>query len=159
MRLLLIIIILILALFVLMRLYARSGSIQQSYPPGYTAGLTDGKLAPCKSSPNCISSQCDPLDRMHYAPAMQIPVTIANPKQRLIEVITSMPGAQIIEDTDQYIRAEYTTKLMRYVDDVEFLVDEKTRTIHFRSASRVGYSDMNLNRKRIEEIRALMNAQ
>jgi uncharacterized protein (DUF1499 family) len=139
--------------FVLMRMYARSGSVQQSFPPGTTPGVTNGKLAACKSSPNCISSQADATDTMHYAEPIAIPDAITDPKQRLIDILTATSGAVIVENKDNYVRAEFTTKLMRYVDDVEFVVDTTQRIIDFRSASRVGYSDMGLNRKRIEQIR------
>jgi uncharacterized protein (DUF1499 family) len=154
MKIFLIAILIVVSLFVVMRIYARSGSVQQSFPPGTIPGITNGKLAACKSSPNCISSQAEATDTMHYAEPIAVPDAVTNPKQRILDILTATPGAVIIEDKGNYVRAEFTTKIMRYIDDVEFVVDTSKRIIDFRSASRVGYSDMGLNRKRIEQIRA-----
>lgn len=159
MKILLTIVLILIIGFILMRIYARTGTLLQSYPPGAKPGITNGQLAPCKTSPNCVSSFSNPTDKEHFAEVIIVPDSVDNPKKRLIEIINAMPGAQLVEDVDHYIRAEYTTKLMRYVDDVEFVIDANNRKIDFRSASRVGHSDMGLNRKRIEEIRTLLHAQ
>lgn len=65
-----------------------------------------------------------------------------------------MEGADIIMETDHYLYAEFTSKTMRFVDDVEFYLDEENRLLNFRSASRLGYGDFGVNRKRIESIRS-----
>lgn len=153
MKWLLILIAIALVLFVIIRLYAKSGTLQNSFPPGTTSGVTDGQLAPCKTSPNCISSHSEPTDTLHYADPITVPTSITEPKQRIIEILSALPHAVIVEEFDNYIRAEFTTQWIRYVDDVEFLIHKEQARIDFRSASRVGYSDMGLNRKRIEEIR------
>lgn len=69
-----------------------------------------------------------------------------------------MKRARIVAAEERYIHAAFTSALFRFVDDVEFFLDEGTRTIHVRSASRVGYSDFGVNRRRVEEIRTRFDA-
>ena len=110
-------------------------------------GVKDGKLAPCPGTPNCVNSQSeDPKSKIAPLPA----VAIADLKQ----VIESMERTKIIEESDNYLYAEFTSQLMGYVDDVEFYLDSAANVIHVRSASRLGKSDLGVNRKRIETIRA-----
>lgn len=78
---------------------------------------------------------------------------------RLKDVIRSLPRTQLVEENEGYLHYEFTSLLLRFVDDVEFLFDEGTKTIHFRSASRTGYSDFGVNRRRMEEIRILVAGQ
>lgn len=73
--------------------------------------------------------------------------------KRLKQVVRSMPRARIADERPNYFRAEYTTALLRFVDDVDFLIEPDGGKIHIRSASRVGYSDLGANRKRVERIR------
>lgn len=67
----------------------------------------------------------------------------------LVKIVSAMPRAQIISQTDEYLYVEFRSFLFRFVDDVEFLLNAKNRTVDFRSASRVGYSDLGANRKRM----------
>lgn len=110
-------------------------------------GVKDGKLAPCPGTPNCVNSQSDDA-QSKIAPLPG--VSIAEVKK----VVTAMAGATVIEETDNYLYAEFKSKLMGYVDDVEFYLDSNTNSIQVRSASRLGKSDLGVNRKRIEEIRS-----
>ena len=73
--------------------------------------------------------------------------------ERLKKIVADMPRAKIVAAGNEYLCAEFTSRLFRFVDDVEFLIDPAERVIHFRSASRVGYSDLGANRRRMEEIR------
>jgi uncharacterized protein (DUF1499 family) len=73
--------------------------------------------------------------------------------------VTAMQGAQIISEQDQYLYAEFTSKLMGFVDDVEFLADPAAGLVHVRSASRLGHSDMGVNRDRIETLRSALSAR
>jgi uncharacterized protein (DUF1499 family) len=118
-------------------------------------GVKDGKfLAKIKSSPNNVSSQADPAkDPSHYVEPLQF--SSGTPKdatQKLKSIIESMGGTQIIESTDDYLYAEFTTKLFGFVDDVEFYAD-KEGVFQVRSSSRIGYGDGGVNRKRVESIR------
>jgi uncharacterized protein (DUF1499 family) len=110
-------------------------------------GITDGKLASCPDSPNCVNSQSDdPKSKIEPLPS----VSIAEIKK----VVESMERTTIVKETDNYLYAEFKSKLMGYVDDVEFYLDKSTNVVQVRSASRLGKSDLGVNRQRIEEIRA-----
>ena len=119
-------------------------------------GVTGGRLAACPDSPNCVSSQStDPrhaIDPLRYEGAAQ------KARERLVKAISGMKRARIVAAEERYIHAEFTSAFFRFVDDVEFLLDDGTRTIHVRSASRVGYSDFGVNRRRVEEIRVRFDA-
>ena len=115
-------------------------------------GIKDGKLAPCPSSPNCVSSQS--ADREHAIEPLSFTGTVTEAHAEIKKIILSMKRSRIITDTDSYIHAEFTSAIFRFVDDVEFWFDEGTKVIHVRSAARLGHSDLGVNRKRVEDIRA-----
>lgn len=121
-------------------------------------GAVRGRLAPPKASPNCVSSQADPADRVHYVEPLRFGGPAAHAWAVLQVVVQGMERAQIVREDNGYLYAEFTSRLMGYVDDVEFLLDEKSGVIHVRSASRLGRRDFGVNRERIEEIRARMAA-
>jgi uncharacterized protein (DUF1499 family) len=73
---------------------------------------------------------------------------------RLVEVVKAMPRTEIIQQTEDYLYAEFTSQWMGFVDDVEFYLPESSKVIHVRSASRLGESDLGVNRQRIETIRS-----
>jgi uncharacterized protein (DUF1499 family) len=109
-------------------------------------------LAPCPSSPNCVSSTAS--DAKHRVEALSFSGPPSAALERLRAAIAAMPRAQIVRSTPTSLHAEFTSRLLRFVDDVDCVVDERAGVIHIRSASRVGYSDLGVNRKRVEEIRA-----
>ncbi len=115
-------------------------------------GVNNGKLASCPNSPNCVSSQ--DTDPEHIIS----PLTFTSDPQaaltNLKEIIQSLPRTKIITETEDYIYAEFKSALMGFVDDVEFYLDRQRNVIHVRSASRLGQSDLGVNRQRIETIRA-----
>lgn len=115
-------------------------------------GVTNGRLAPCPASPNCVSTQAE--DAEHRMAPMAFSGTLAETKARLKSVLAAMPRMRIVTEQDNYLHVEATSRLFRFVDDVEFQLDEDARAIHFRSASRVGRSDLGANRARMEYIRA-----
>ncbi len=112
-------------------------------------GVRDGKLAACPGSPNCVSSQA--TDAGHAIAPIAVSGDPSTAVARLKSVIESMPRTEVIEAKPDYLRAEFTSQLLGFVDDVELYYDGKA--IQVRSASRLGYSDLGVNRKRIEEIR------
>ncbi|EQA36775.1 PF07386 family protein [Leptospira inadai serovar Lyme str. 10] len=118
-------------------------------------GVKDGKLLACPNSPNCVSSQIPPTDEKHSISPLVYQSKSEEAKKKLVEVIRSLPRTEIVTEKNDYIYAEFTSFTMRYVDDVEFFFAPDQKTIHVRSASRLGYSDMGVNRKRIETIREL----
>jgi uncharacterized protein (DUF1499 family) len=115
-------------------------------------GVVSGRLAPCPNSPNCVSTQATDAD--HRMEAISFDDTPDQAIGRLKKVIGAMPRMKIVAETEDYIHAEATSHLFRFVDDVEFFVDRKAKVIHFRSASRVGHSDFGVHRARMEQIRA-----
>jgi uncharacterized protein (DUF1499 family) len=117
-------------------------------------GAKDGKLAPCRRSPNCVSSQADPSDSIHYIapiPYRAAPVEAIAAVRKAVE---SLPRTRIVRHDPDYLYAEFRSKLMGFVDDVEFTYDDRAGLIQVRSASRLGRGDLGVNRKRIEAIRA-----
>ena len=113
-------------------------------------GVRDGRLAPCKRSPNCVSSQAPPSDEEHYIAPLHGSIAAAR------AAVNAMPRTRIVEERETYLYAEFRTKLLRYVDDVEFFFDGQV--IHVRSCSRLGRRDFGVNRKRVEALRALIEA-
>ena len=116
-------------------------------------GVKNGRLAPCPSSPNCVSSQSK--DPEHAVEPLSYTKSALRAMTDLKKVILGMKRSKIVEERDSYLRAEFTSALWRFVDDVEFYFDEGTQVIHVRSASRLGKSDFGVNRKRVEEIRTI----
>ena len=120
-------------------------------------GVSEGKLAACPNSPNCVSSQSPSQDEQHYIEPF--PYTSNSTQEAIAQLKTVIEGLErttIITEQGNYLYAEFKSKLMGYVDDVEFYVDEGQKVIHVRSASRLGKSDLGVNRKRVETIRGLM---
>ena len=113
--------------------------------PPQDIGARDGRLIACPESPNCVSSY--ESSEEHSIAALD-----GNLNQ-IQQVLIAMDGANIVEQSSDYLYAEFTSSLMGYVDDVEFLYDAATNTTQVRSASRIGYSDMGANRSRVEAIR------
>ena len=113
-------------------------------------GVRDGQLAPLRSSPNSVSSQA--TDGAHAIAPLAVSGDPRVAWQKLRAVVDSMPRTHVVDSKQDYLYAEFSTPLMGFVDDVEFYFDGAV--IHVRSASRLGYSDLGVNRKRVEAIRA-----
>lgn len=111
---------------------------------GKAKGLVNGHLAELGSAPNCVSSEVDVQPEMKVAPL--------NGSLSAIKNAITATGGTITSQTDSYVSATYMSKLFKFVDDVEIRHD-KDNVWHVRSASRVGYSDRGVNRKRVEAIR------
>tara|TARA_R110002124_G_scaffold147253_1_gene312480 strand:+ start:298 stop:747 length:450 start_codon:yes stop_codon:yes gene_type:complete len=116
-------------------------------------GIEKGQLAQCPTTPNCVNSQA--TDSKHYIEPILTTRTPLEVKARILEILIDLKNSKITVAEDNYIRAEFTSKVFGFVDDIEFYFpDTKSNemTIHVRSASRVGYSDLGVNRKRVEKI-------
>ncbi|MBD0335627.1 MAG: DUF1499 domain-containing protein [Cyanobacteria bacterium Co-bin13] len=147
--------------------YANSESMFLAALPGLSGffagqrptnlGVKDGKLAPCPGSPNCVVSQ-GAQDGEHAIAPIAFTTDPATALATLKSVVTAQPRTEIIEASDNYLCAEFASQLMGFVDDVEFYLDPAESVIHVRSASRLGQSDLGVNRKRIETIRAEFTA-
>lgn len=115
-------------------------------------GVRDGKLTPCPNTPNCVSSQS--LDAEHSIEPLTYTSTAAEAMADLKKVIQSLKKTKTITESKNYLYVEFTSAIMGFVDDVEFYLNEDAKVIHVRSASRLGKSDLGVNRKRIETIGA-----
>ncbi len=116
-------------------------------------GVQEGMLAPCAKSPNCVVSQGD--DEHHFIPAIHYSGSKEKVVEELKRIIAIMERANVVEETEDYIRVEFVSAHLRFVDDGEFYFSEPG-VVQIRSASRYGYSDFNVNRERMEKIRALL---
>lgn len=122
-------------------------------------GVENGQLKPCPSSPNCVSSQA--ADKKHAIEPIPYPGTAKEAVQALVTVLKSEERVEIVKATGDYLYVTYTSAVFRFVDDVEFHIvnsQDEGSVIQVRSASRLGYSDLGVNRKRIERIRGKLNA-
>ena len=119
-------------------------------------GVTGGRLSTCPDSPNCVSSQSS--DNRHAIEPLRYEGSAESALQQLIRTVQGMKRARVVTVEGRYIHVEFTSFLFRFVDDVEFLLDDGAKTIHVRSASRIGHSDLGVNRKRVEAIRSRFNA-
>ena len=122
--------------------------------PPTNIGINNGQLAACPFTPNCVNSQTAVSDAEHSIKPIEIGGDTAQRMTDLKLAIKSMPRAVMIQETNTYLRAEFTCQLMGFVDDVEFYFDSDGKSIQVRSASRFGESDLGVNRQRIEEIRS-----
>jgi len=124
--------------------------------PPTNIGVNDGRLAPCPDTPNCVSSQSE--GKNHAIAPLEYSSDKSAARETLKQVIKGMAGARIVTDEDDYLHAEFKSRIFGFVDDVEFYFPEQS-IIHVRSASRVGYSDLGVNRKRVEAIRQRFEAR
>ncbi len=110
------------------------------------------KLAPCLNSPNCVSSQANPLDKRHYIAPFKITGTPEAAWLMLRTTLQKQDRTLITHETDTSLHAEAISLVFSFVDDIDIILDADARLIHIRSASRVGHSDFGVNRKRIEAL-------
>jgi uncharacterized protein (DUF1499 family) len=115
-------------------------------------GVRNGRLSACPETPNCVCTQAD--EPVHTIEPIPFTGAVDEAMQRLGSIVANQPRATIVAKEGSYLHVEFVSRFFRFVDDVEFFVDEANGVIHFRSASRVGYSDLGANRKRMESIRA-----
>ena len=113
-------------------------------------------LAPCPSSPNCVSTPSE--DKGHAIAPIPFEYSVEEAKARLLAVIRSLPRTRIVETDGAYVRVEVVSRIFRFVDDVEFYLDGDAGLIQFRSASRLGYSDLGANRRRMEKMRSAFSS-
>lgn len=141
-------------------LAGRLGLLQGREP---ALGVRDGRLKPPSKTPNSVTSQASlhpdhPMrTRAEIAPLPASgggPATIA----RIKAIAETMPGARVVKSEPDYLYLQYTSRLMRFVDDTEFWFDPAAQVVQVRSSSRVGHGDRGVNRERIEHIRARLAA-
>lgn len=119
--------------------------------------MSSRTLRPCPASPNCVSTLSPANDERHAIAPFRYRKPKTEAKEALKEILRALPRTRLVEEDESYLHYEFTSLLFRFVDDVEFLFDDEAKIIHFRSASRTGYGDLGVNRKRMEEVRALVD--
>jgi uncharacterized protein (DUF1499 family) len=125
-------------------------------PRPSSLGVEKGKLKKCPHTPNCVSSQ---EEGSHFIEPIPFKGTLEDARRALLDILKKMKRTEVITSQENYIHAESTSLLFRFVDDVEFYLDDSAKLIHVRSASRVGRSDLGVNRKRVEEIREAFSSR
>lgn len=126
-------------------LAACSGSLGKVSAPGQP-------LAPCPTSPNCVSTEAASTDSRHAMPAVPFADAPAAAHARAKAALLAEPRTSLTLEATSYLRAEATSLLFRFVDDVEVVVDTTAHVFRFRSASRLGEGDMGVNRKRMSRV-------
>jgi uncharacterized protein (DUF1499 family) len=114
-------------------------------------GIQDGMLSPCPSSPNCVVSQ--QADQDHAIAPIPYTVSREDAREVLLKVLSVVPRTVVVDSTEDYIRIASESRLLGFVDDGEFYLPTDEQVIHMRSASRLGESDLGVNRRRLEQIR------
>lgn len=118
-------------------------------------GLEDDHLASCPESPNCVVSQGD-ADEDHSISPIEYTSDRDTARDLLLKVLSVVPRTDVIDQTDDYIHVESTSRLLGFVDDGEFYFPADESVIHVRSSARMGESDLGVNRRRLEQIRLAM---
>jgi len=124
-----------------------------------TLGAADGMLYPCPSTPNCVSSDARADDPEHAIEAFALAAAPDVAWPAVVEAVEALPRTVIVTNEDGYLHAECTSALMRYVDDLELQLRPEQKLIAVRSASRIGRSDLGVNRERVESLRASLRAR
>jgi len=146
------------AVFAIVIVLTVQGCARNAPPPPTLPGPRSGPhVAPCPASPNCVSSQG--TDAEHSVEPIHFGTEPAWAFAQLQQVIAAMPRAQIVRVSATHLRAEFTSAVFRFVDDVDCVLDAPARVIQIRSASRVGYWDLGVNRRRVEAIRAALTSR
>ncbi len=109
------------------------------------------RLTPCPSSPNCVSSLSK--DRKHAIEPLRYNDSRDEALNRLIGILDKLKRVRVTIAERDYIPAEFRSRIFGFVDDAEFLFSDEEKMVHVKSASRIGYSDLGANRKRIERLR------
>lgn len=131
--------------------------------PPQDLGVRDGRLKPPSRTENSVTSQAalyPDAPQRAYAQIEPLPLRGDGPATlaRLKAIVEATDGAAVVRSTPDYLYAQYTTRLMKFVDDVEFWVDPVAGVVQVRSASRLGQRDFGANRQRIEAVRAALAA-
>jgi uncharacterized protein (DUF1499 family) len=109
-----------------------------------------GRLPPCPSSPNCVSTLAQ--DPEHQMAPLPYRIDRATSRRLIMSIVGAMPRTTLVVDEDHYLHYEFRSRVFGFVDDVAFVFDDEAALIQFRSASRTGYSDFGVNRSRMTAI-------
>lgn len=120
-------------------------------------GVKESRLAPCPSSPNCVSSDDD--DAAHKISALQLAMAPEKAWPAVRAAVGNLPRTEIIAQTEDYLHAECRSAVFGFVDDLELYLRPAQNLIAVRSAARLGRSDLGVNRRRVENLRASLAQQ
>ena len=123
---------------------------------GKALGLIEGSLSRCPDKPNCVSSE-QKDDTRHYINPIIIPENVTFDTLPILENVILEMGGRIQVEGNNYLASTFSSAIFRFVDDLEIRIDSVQKVIHLRSASRVGYSDLGVNKKRVELLKKLYN--
>lgn len=116
------------------------------------------QLLKCSSKPNCVCSEY-PDDTAHFILPIDLPTENQTDVMKLLVETVREMGGDIHSTNATHIAATFTSSLFKFVDDLALRFDPVENRIHLRSASRVGYSDFGVNRRRAEQLRAIFDAK
>jgi uncharacterized protein (DUF1499 family) len=122
-------------------------------------GVKEGRLAACGRRLNCVSSQAAPGDAQRYVAPIAFRGNAADAIAAARKAVEGMRRSTVVRQEGNYLHAEFRSKLMGFVDDVEFTYDEGAGALHVRSASRLGRRDYEVNRKRVEALRVRIDGR
>jgi uncharacterized protein (DUF1499 family) len=122
-------------------------------------GVQEGRLTSCGRRLNCVSSQAEPGDAQRYVAPIAFRGNAVDAIAAARKAVEGMRRSTVVRHEGNYLHAEFSSKLMGFVDDVEFTCDEGAGVLHVRSASRLGRRDFGVNRKRVEALRARIEGQ
>lgn len=131
------------------------GRVSSALTTAPELGVKGGKLAKCPDSPNCVSSQADP-NSSHYVEGFHLPKSKELTEETFssfVDAIKGMSGCTLKEQNQFYARFEFRSLLFGFVDDLEICGEPSSQIVDVRSSSRIGYSDLGANRKRVDRIR------
>lgn len=120
-----------------------------------TLGVTDGNFSPLKTTPNGVSTQA--INSTKKVKPLILDSSVDKSKDKWKSIIAKLPNARLITEKENYLHFVFTSDFFKFNDDVEFYFDEKEKVIHFKSQSRIGYSDAGVNRKRYEMLKKLFS--
>ncbi len=121
-------------------------------------GVSEGRLAVCPASPNCVSSFAS--DTEHAVAPLEVAGATSDAIRGKLKVaLARLPRMKIVVDQGDYLHVEARTAILRFVDDLELLVEPERGLVQVRSASRLGVSDLGANRRRVEALRAELSRQ
>ena len=117
--------------------------------PATVTGLA--RLAACPPYPNCVCTLA--TDKLHAIAPIPYTDTLADAKARLEQVVAALPRMTVLESAPDYLHVMLRSRLFQFEDDVQFVLDDQAKLIHFRAAARLGQGDLGVNRRRMERIR------
>ena len=120
-------------------------------------GVKDSRLAPCPSSPNCVSS--DDADPGHRIPPLEFTIPAGEAWRAARSAVAGLARTKIVTDTDDYLHAECSSAFFGFVDDLELHLRPADHLIAVRSAARLGHGDFGVNRRRVENLRSSLRRQ